>query len=175
MKKSFIVLSALCLFLLLVGCSNGASTDEQNGEQNGFVESHLDPCTLITKAEAETALGEPVEDPECTTNSPVGQVICSYSTPETFKFVQIALTRTGDMPDSLTEIGESAATIFETTRDNIEGQNISGLGDQAFWGVPGLHVLKGDIYFCISVGSTDKPENLEMAKGLAELVLSRLP
>jgi hypothetical protein len=51
---------------------------------------------------------------------------------------------------------------------------VTGVGDDACWGTPGLHFLKGDVYVLISVRNTSKRQDLELARLIAGKVLSRL-
>lgn len=64
---------------------------------------------------------------------------------------------------------------FTDTRANLTGvEPVPGLGEEAFWGTNGLHVLDDDVYLTISVGNTNSPGNLELARGIAFTVVSRL-
>lgn len=171
------VLILLCCLIAAAGCSpagNPEVTDDSTSASNGG--GITDPCALITGAEVEAALGEPVNEPECDdAPNQVGQMICLYETESSSRFVQISVLDTVNMPQTLRDQGQSAVTIYRTTRENVSIEEIPGIGDEAFWGVPGLHVLKGDVYFLIAVGSTDDPENLILARSLAVIVLGRLP
>ena len=79
------------------------------------------------------------------------------------------------MPDNIVEAGQSAEVIYYSLKDNdLDMKEIEGIGDEAFWGTGGLYVLKEDVYFTISVGNSSVPENVEICKSLAEIVISRL-
>jgi hypothetical protein len=179
--RFFLPLFLACCLLAFAGCGKSPSvTSGTQGKSTGTQQTtkdKIDPCALITRAEAEAALGEPVGEPECDTAvSPTGQALCVYSSTTSERFVQISVTETGAMAETLRVQGESAATIYRTTRDNFEPvTEVPGIGDDAFWDVPGLHVLKGDVYLIIAVGNTDDPENLELAQSLAEIAVPRLP
>jgi hypothetical protein len=177
----FLTLLLACCLLAFAGCgkspSSTSGTQEKSAGTQQSAKGKIDPCALITKAEAEAALGEPVGEPQCDTSaSPTGQALCVYSSSTSDRFVQISVTETSAMAETLRVQGESAGTIYRATKDNYEPvTEVPGIGDDAFWGVPGLHVLKGDVYVCIAVGNTNKPENLELAQGLAEIAVPRLP
>ena len=135
-----------------------------------------DPCGLLSGAEAEELLGEPVNAPEPTdTGNPLGQKLCSYSASSSDRFIQISILRTEEMSKKVRDHGQSAPSVYRTTREMLDPvRAVPGVGDDACWGVPGLHILKGSAYLVIGVGNTDKIENFELARRIAEKVLSRL-
>lgn len=165
MKKNGILILLVCfLSIILLGCN---ANDSET----------MDVCSLITKEEAETAIDMAVDDGEFTEQEALGQRMCFYDGKEDTigaSFVQISILRTEEMPKKVTESGQTAKTIYADIKDNIENKaSIEGLGDDAFWGTNGLYVLKGDAFFNIGVGNSDRPENMEISKGLAEIVLER--
>lgn len=135
-----------------------------------------DPCGLLTREEAETLMGEQVEDPEQKdTKNPMGQKICFYDMHSSSRFLQISVVRTADMTAQIRKYGQSAAKVYHSTKEMLSPQeNVPGIGDDAFWSIPGLHILKGECYVLVSVGNTSRPENLDLARRIAERVLSRL-
>ncbi|MBF0301434.1 MAG: hypothetical protein HQK73_00190 [Desulfamplus sp.] len=136
----------------------------------------FDPCDLITKGEVEKFVGEPVGAPEHKdTKNPLGQKMCLYNTVSLSRLVQISVIRSADISKEVREGGQSAASIYKTTKEMLTPlEEVKGIGDDAFWAMPGLHILKGDIYILVSVGNTSKHENLEIAKKIAEKVLINL-
>jgi hypothetical protein len=133
------------------------------------------PCGLLTKDEAEAFAGEAVTSPELKdTKNPLGQKMCLYNTVSS-RLIQISVIRTADMAPDTRKHGQTAAKVYKSTKEMLEPvEPVQGVGDDAFWGTPGLHILKGDIYALISVGNTSKRENLELAKRIAAKVLPRL-
>jgi len=136
----------------------------------------LDPCGVLTKEEAEAFLGEPINDPEQKdTKNPLGQKICWYASVSSSRFIQVSVIRTADMAPKIRKHGQSAAKVYSTTKENLDPlEQVRGVGDDAFWATPGLHILKGEVYVLISVGNTSRRENLDLAKRIAVNVLSRL-
>lgn len=136
----------------------------------------FDPCDLITKDEVEKFVGEPVGEPEHKdTKNPLGQKMCLYNTLSESRLVQISVIRSADISKEVKEGGQSAQSIYKTTKEMLTPlEEIKSVGDDAFWAMPGLHILKGDIYVLVSVGNTSKRENLELAKKIAEKVISNL-
>ncbi|MCU0571940.1 MAG: DUF3558 domain-containing protein [Syntrophobacteraceae bacterium] len=135
-----------------------------------------DPCALLSTAEAEELLGEPINAPEPTdTGNPLGQKLCSYSASSSNRFIHISILRTEEMSKKVRDHGQSAPSVYRTTREMLDPvRAVPGVGDDACWGIPGLHILKGSAYLVIGVGNTDKIENLELAKRVAAKVLGRL-
>jgi hypothetical protein len=136
----------------------------------------FDPCGLLTKKEAEALVGEPVKDPEQKdTKNPLGQKMCLYETVSSSRLIQISVIRTGDMSPKVRKHGQRASKVYRTTREMLDPvEQVPGVGDDACWGTPGLHILKGEIYVLVSVGNTSRRDNLELARRIAQKVLPRL-
>jgi len=174
----FVFVLSLCSF----GCSSSDSGNNDGPDINGANDTEneqpLDACSLITKAEAEAAIGMVVKEPEFTEQPATGQKICFYDGTEEdigTGFVQLSISRTADMPDNMIASGQSAKTIYYSLKDNdLDMKEIEGIGDEAYWGTGGLYVLKEDVYFNISVGNSSVQENVEICKNLAEIVISRI-
>ena len=144
--------------------------------------SKFDACSILTKADAEQILGEPVDSP---TSPQMGS--------ETFSVDSCAYQVTGGTAlDRATLIltvpanGDlaRAQAVFNTGKQQAQSLynsapvDVSGLGDAAYWvGGAGnnLSILKGDIYISLSA-STQKGDSPSQALlGLAKVVLGRLP
>jgi hypothetical protein len=53
---------------------------------------------------------------------------------------------------------------------------VTSIGDDAFWTGGSLYVLRGDFYFDVTMYTSDPDAaKLEVAKNMAQIVLSRLP
>jgi hypothetical protein len=73
----------------------------------------------------------------------------------------------------------SAPAEQEKEKQSAPPQQISDLGDEAFWAPQrfggALYVLKGNIYISLSIGGpADQATKLQKSKVLAEMVLKRL-
>ena len=165
----------------VAGCGNSGKAETPQGNAGGVIGTSrglVDPGTLLTRADAEAALGEQVKEPDLKdTKNPLGQKICFYApvSDQSGKFIQISVVQNEGMGKSLREQGYNVAQLYNETQKNLTGAKpVPGIGDEAFWGTNGLHILKGNVYLTISVGNTSRPENLEMAKRLAEKAVSRL-
>lgn len=180
--KQFWPLIIFCVLLLAAGCGGGADkAAAPAGSAGGAKETAkalIDPGSLLTKAEAEAALGGKVKEPELKdTKNPLGQKICFYE-PVSEKidhFIQISVVQNEGIAEKARQNGTSVTQLYQETKKNLtDAKPVSGIGDEAFWGTGGLHILKGNVYLVISVGNTSKPESLELAKGVAGKVVSRL-
>jgi len=176
------VVFILCWILLAAsGCgktSSPAAPQDKGLEAEKPAQKIVNPCSLITKEEAEAALGEPVQEPEFEdTKNPLGQKLCQYNpkSESSQKFIQISVVQNEGMSKVLREQEYNVVKLFQETKKNLaKAQPVPGIGEDAFWGTPGLHVLKGSVYFVVGVGNTDLPANLELAKSLAQKAASRL-
>lgn len=133
-------------------------------------------CDLIRRAQVEEIFAEPFLEGEDRSREldPLGQRICFWNAakPSSFRFLQISIIRTSAMPDSQSP---GAAAIFRQTRESLNPiQDVTGVADEAFWGIMGLHLLQGDAYVTIAVGSSDRPGNLRIAKKAAAIIVPRL-
>ncbi|MBN2346134.1 MAG: hypothetical protein JXO51_07055 [Candidatus Aminicenantes bacterium] len=179
-RKLFWILGAAALIAAFSGCSEKGS-DGQAGPAGAAAPRAASsavtaPCALIVKAQVEAIFGEPFQEGEDKSRErhPLGQRICFWNTakPGSFRFLQVSIIRTSAMP-----AGKSpgAAAIFRQTRETLTPiQDVVDVADEAFWGTMGLHLLQGEAYVNIAVGSSDQPGNLEIAKKVAAIILPRL-
>ena len=129
----------------------------------------VDPCSLLTKAEVEAAIGTSVTEPE--PEEAANLVTCSYNDPETpiFSLVSVSVL--------IGEDADQASDVYELAKDNAaDAQTVGGLGNDAFWDsvLNGLEVLEGKYDVRIDV-SPDGGDELAIAKDLAAKVVDRLP
>jgi Protein of unknown function (DUF3558) len=130
----------------------------------------VDPCSLITKAEAEAALGEPVQEPKVTT---LGMRTCSFlPVKESLdkRIVSVGVQRAG---------GPNLDAIKQVTSETANTAPVPGIGEKAVWekgGVDELWILQGNALIRVVVSTPAKPESvrLDAAKHLAQSVLGRL-
>lgn len=180
--KQILALLLFCMILLAAGCGGSSKTASQGdsgaAKDTGTVKGLVDPLTLLTKAEAETFLGEPVKEPDNKdTKNPLGQRICFYEpvSDKVLTFIQISLVQNEGMAKTLKDQKYDVKQLYTETKKGLSDvKDVAGIGDEAFWGTNGLHILKGNFYINIGVGNTSKAENLELAKKVAEKVMPRL-
>jgi hypothetical protein len=133
----------------------------------------IEPCELISRAQAGQLVGEPMKAPEKRENKVVGQKLCIYHAAGegSFRFLQISLTQQAFMPTG----GQSPKSIYEALKANFpKAVEVAGVGDDAFIAPPGLHILKGNYYITIAVGNSDDPKNREILKAAGEQAIENL-
>ena len=127
----------------------------------------FDACTLLTRAEAEAALGQPVGDPLRGDVPPVFS--CSYVTASRLNNVQMTVTLYAD--------AREAHDAYVMTLEINNYPEITGLGDRAYRSpISDVSVLKGRYQLSVDVSlSIDKDAQVDKAKALAAQALARLP
>ncbi len=138
-----------------------------------------DPCALVTRAEVESAFGEPVRDAKRTSLAGVG--ICTYegTKPHPYKAVKILVGPTGVTRQQWeAQIRQTAKTVPTSPVP------LGGVGDAAFlWkgaiGEENVEVFKGRTNATITVdtGGLDQAANAantQIAKTLAQKAAGRM-
>lgn len=148
--------------------SNTATTRASSAQNN-----LPDPCTLITKAEAEEILGEPVRDPE--PNSLGGNRICDFKT---------AKVHGGILPYSIhIAITPEKQNVWDAGKklhtDAKELRPAPGLGDDAYFLLDDLQILSKERAININVmKAVDQPNHAKAVeaaeKAVAQKALPRL-
>lgn len=118
----------------------------------------VDPCTLLTKAEAAAALGEAAKDgeyPKQVVVDPLGISSCLFGAvaPASIGLVQVQLIQNGSMDEKTRKHGMTAKRIFEEARKLSDGsaRPVAGVGDEAMLEGFDIRVLKGDSHLYISL------------------------
>jgi hypothetical protein len=144
-----------------------------------------DACTVITSADAEAVLGEPVGPPQpATRSSGSGDGSeCKFRSAQgkalSRKSVSITVTYTAD--DLSGTSGGISSNLQSAGFKNVH--DVSGVGDRAVWGVTSmlgkamdeLTVLKGKhtMLIIITIGLQDETAALDRAKALAAKILPK--
>jgi hypothetical protein len=97
----------------------------------------LDPCALLTKAEAEAIVGASLGEPERQTVGPFET--CSYGD-DAGSYVQVQVSSDVYTQSTFDDAMQAAAEQVD-----IEAMPVSGLGDKAYWLAGILWVQKGDV------------------------------
>ena len=125
----------------------------------------IDPCTLVTKAEAEAVVGQSLGEPAVTITEMLAG--CLYTTSD-LESVNV---------DVLTyDSADDAKSGFQLAIDINHYPEIEGIGDRAYDSRPigDITVLKGKYELSIDV-STGEQDEFEVAKDLASKAVERLP
>lgn len=136
----------------------------------------IDPLNLISREEAEKLLGIALKDAKLTDNNAVGQKLCFYESKEDGAgFLQVSIVQKSLMPEALLKAGQDPVTIYETTKEAFKDAPLAdGIGEDAFFAPPGLHILTDGYYIVIAVGNSDSEENRKILKEAGELALQNL-
>ena len=158
MKKNLFVILAAFLALTAAACSSpegdtSATTEatqavqtEQPTQQGALIE----PSQLISQAEAEDILGVAVGEPEQREQAAVGQKLCVYEAGD--KMLQVALTQAAMVPEGGISPEDQYRAIVDAFED---AEKADGIGDEAYFATPGLHILKDGYYISIAMGNSD--------------------
>ncbi|MDQ2786941.1 MAG: hypothetical protein M3Y58_18275 [Chloroflexota bacterium] len=145
----------------------------------------VDPCTLVTQAEAAAAIGVPVTAPARSDSFGGGattgemESVCIYG--DILSFTTPRLTITVGQKDPSHADNWSATRYWGREKDNHPSflEPVANLGDEAMKRASDpkerviIYVLKQDVVFNIDVQNTTAP--LEDALGLATKAVRRLP
>jgi hypothetical protein len=143
-----------------------AATDVPGGDDQA-TSGDIEPCSLLTREEVETATGVAVSEGQ----SEVLQAFssCTFTEPDSiFSVVSVTVYALED--------GDQAREAFELGSEDWE--RISGIGEDAYWAGPpfnSLEVLVGRFDISVSVSSTEGGGEQGIATDLANLVIDRLP
>ena len=155
--KHLIRILPLCAVLLFSGCSSNAPEKAETASENAAVQKQaskiIEPCELVTEADAAKILGEAVKPAEKSEQQVVGMKLCLYNPVDTesTQFLQVTLTQDSFMPPQ----GIASASIYKSLKDNFEGMrtDIEGVGDEAFIATGGIYIMANGYYISISAGN----------------------
>jgi len=155
-RKSGRMLFALILLFSLPGSgSHWVANAAGQKKTNQLIE----PCALITQAQAEEILGMALKAGQYRENQVVGQKMCLYEAADenAFAFLNISLTQNAFMPPKIFAAGQNAKSIFSTIKEAFpDREAVNEMGDDAFIATPGIHILKGDYYVTVGAGNINQ-------------------
>ena len=130
----------------------------------------LDPCTLVSKADIQSTVGQAVAGP---TPNKSNAAVCDFKVGDMGALGFSALQqRPGETPDKI---------IAELKKGNIPVTEAKGLGDRAFFASPGygmtqLNAFKGPNYIIVTLLIPGAPEAKQktIAEALMNKALSKL-
>jgi hypothetical protein len=136
--------------------------------------TNFNSCSVVTRAEATSALGQKVTPGVLGTATVEGGLACVFYGPSAPK------PRDPDVAqaDSVRVVvvkGTDAAKWYGAYKSKVRAVPISGYGSQAFYdGYASLSILKGDYYFRVAVSPANAPPSLTDEERLARAVLPKL-
>ena len=168
MRKIFLP-GFLCI--LLAACSNdqqqAAQTPASDNSQQSAAPKNINTCSLITEADARPILGEKVK-PGTQNESMCQYISGSEELMKSGESVSLTLHRNAG--------SEFEKYVADTESSlSIKTEPVSGVGDRASWAEGSLIVKKGNDLLIVIVGiRTEKEKHIEMAKELANKIISRM-
>lgn len=148
--------------LLLAACGSDESTAQRAGAESEL----LDPCALVTEADAAQALGAPISESDRPREANSEYLAtCRYVAPRGQGMAVMTIM--------LHSPQYGRAGFKAASEQSFDKKSVAGIGDESFRiddPLNTLYVLKGEHYFTIS-GDVDA----ERARALAMKVTERLP
>lgn len=168
-KRYIIILALLILTLIFTGCgSSGGSTSSGS-------KTVIEPEQLISKTEAQALTKLTLKDGAKTEQAVVGQKIIFYDSAATntgVSFLQVSLTQQAFMPSGSSNTPQS---IYNSIKSTISSTaRVEGVGDDAFFATPGLHILSDGYYIVIAAGNSDKASVQTVLKEAGLLAVQHL-
>jgi hypothetical protein len=134
----------------------------------------FDSCSVVTQAEAASALGQSVTAGVLGNATVEGGLACVFYGPSapTPRDPNVA------QADSVRVVvvrGPKAVTWYQNYKSKVSAQPIAGYGDQAYYdGYASLSVLLADYYLRIAVAPAGAPPSLSAEERLAAAILPKL-
>ena len=182
-QRTAVIVMLLALFAL-AGCGSSPTTalaGSTSAPGGNVAPAGADPCTLLTKADAESILGKPVGDATHPVNGGANFEVssCEYTVVggTALDNSTLVYTYASGVDASLTK------TAFDTGRAqakaswNADPVDVPGLGDEAYWvGGAGnnIQVLKGAAYFTLSASTNQGDTPPAAILALAKTILGRI-
>jgi len=180
-KHAISTLALVATGAIMMACGPNSQTKELSGNTSvdngrGNAANHhsaaFDPCTLLTKEDAEAALGASVKKV-----TPQG-----LSTADTCQYLRETGDNLAQRGESVTlqvhfgsgelfdSYGKEAEESFET-----KAQAVEGIGDKAVFDAGQLIVLNKNNFFIVTIGRRmSDAEKIKTSKALATKVIARL-
>ncbi|HXP19814.1 MAG TPA: hypothetical protein VN840_09240 [Streptosporangiaceae bacterium] len=179
-----------CAAILLAACASSSSSSVPSSSSSApatgptaapappvpapAAAGNLDSCSVVTSAEAASALGQAVT-PGVLGNATVeGGLACvfygpSAPTPRDPNVSQVDSVRV------VVVRGPKALAWYQDYKSKVSAQPESGYGDQAYYdGYASLSILKGDYYLRVAVIPAGAPPSLTAEEQLARAILPKL-
>jgi len=135
---------------------------------------NFDSCSVVTQAEAASALGQAVTAGVLGNATVEGGLACVFYGPS----APTPRDPNVGQADSVRVVvvhGPKALTWYQDYKSKVSAQPVTGYGDQAYYdGYASLSVLKGDYYLRIAVAPAGAPPSLAAEKQLATAILPSL-
>ena len=148
------LLTALLMMALAACGSDGApSADQGDAHPEGEPAAMIEPSQLISQDEAESIIGHTLDVVEDTQEERVGLKQRLYTaTDDMNALLQIGITQQAAMPPEQTQTPED---LYRAITENFDDAvQVDGIGEEACFATPGLHILESGRYILVAVGNT---------------------
>jgi hypothetical protein len=182
---------SVCAMMVIAGCGSSSSKSSTSPAISSTAAStttsrsatptaaavasgNFDSCSVVSQAEAASALGQSVS-PGVLGNATVeGGLACVFYGPSAPSPHDPDVAQ-NDSVRVVVVKGSNASHWYSDYRSKVNAQPVSGYGDQAYYdGYASLSVLKGDSYLRIAVSPAGAPPSLVDEKKLAGAILPKL-
>jgi hypothetical protein len=153
-----------------------APTAPASASSSAVSTANFDSCSVVTQAEAASAIGQPVSAGLLGNATVEGGLACVFYGPS----APSVRTPNIAQPDSVRVVvvkGADALRWYNNYRSltAVHAQPVAGFGDRAYYdGYASLSVLKGGYYLRIAISPPGAPPSLSDEKQLAAVILPKL-
>ena len=168
------LLTALLMMALAACGSDGApSADQGDAHPEGEPAAMIEPSQLISQDEAESIIGHTLDVVEDTEEERVGLKQRLYTaTDDMNALLQIGITQQAAMPPEQTQTPEDLhRAITENFDDAVQ---VDGIGEEACFATPGLHILESGRYILVAVGNTSTDAARQKLKEAGRVAVENL-
>jgi hypothetical protein len=191
MRRRPVVISAMagCAAILLAACASSSSSvpsPSSSAPPTGPTAApappvpapagadNFDSCSVVTSAEAASALGQAVTSGVLGKATIEGGLACVFYGPS----APTPRDPNVSQADSVRVVvvrGPKALAWYQDYKSTVSAQPESGYGDQAYYdGYASLSILKGDYYLRVAVIPAGAPPSLTAEEQLARAILPKL-
>ena len=136
--------------------------------------ANFNSCSVVTRAEAASAIGESVTSGVLGSATVEGGLACVFYGPSAPKPRDPNVAQ----PDSVRVVvvkGANVSKWYKDYRSKVSARTINGYGNEAFYdGYASFSVLKGDYYLRIAVSPAHAVPSLSDEERLAKAILPKL-
>jgi hypothetical protein len=191
MRRRSVAISAMagCAVILLAACASSSSSvpsSSSSAPATGptaapappvrapAAADNFDSCSVVTSAEAASALGQAVTSGVLGQATIEGGLACVFYGPS----APTPRDPNESQADSVRVVvvrGPKALTWYQDYKSRVSAQPESGYGDQAYYDdYASLSILKGDYYLRVAVIPAGAPPSLTAEEQLARAILPKL-
>lgn len=164
---ALVAVALLMAFLMssVAACGSDAAPSEgqDHASSNARAVDVIEPSQLISQDEAESIIGHALDTAEDSEQERVGLKQRFYGSSDDLEaFLQVSLTQQAAMPPEQTQTPED---LYRAITENFDDAvKVEGIGEEACFATPGLHILEKGYYILVAVGNLSVEANREKLK-----------